>query len=401
MAAESTLHARMRRPLLIATVAAALLAGCGKDDDGGLGQPVTGVRGSEEQSEQGLGFPTFATKNTTRIPGADPIAGAAAVARAVYPAATGGTRPDAVTIAGQGDWRTGLAASVLVAPPLRAPVLFSDGDDLPPASDGALNALGPRGARALGGAQVIRIGDVARPSGFKTRDVEGDDPFELASEIDRLSATVRGGPSDRVMVVGADDPAFAMPAAGWAAKSGDPILFVRRDSVPPATRTALRRHERPRIYVVGPPSAVGAKALRELRKLGRVRRIHGPDPVRNAIAFARYLDGVFGWGVVDSGHGLVFANASQPLAAAAAAPLSSSGKYGPLLLLDQAGALPRPLGGYLLDIQPGYARDPVRGVYNHGWVIGDDRAVSTAVQARIDALLEILPVDRRRRTGNS
>ena len=36
----------------------------------------------------------------------------------------------------------------------------------------------------------------------------------------------------------------------------------------------------------------------------------------------------------------------------------------------------------------------MRGVYNHGWVIGDDQAVSIAVQARLDALLEIAPVDR-------
>jgi hypothetical protein len=96
---------------------------------------------------------------------------------------------------------------------------------------------------------------------------------------------------------------------------------------------------------------------------------------------------------------MVIANAAQPLAAPAAAPLSASGKYGPLLLVDDANALPRPLRGYLLDIQPGYRRDPVRGVYNHAWLIGDDRAVSTAVQARIDALLEILPIDRTNRSA--
>ena len=47
---------------------------------------------------------------------------------------------------------------------------------------------------------------------------------------------------------------------------------------------------------------------------------------------------------------------------------------------------------YLLDIQPGYDDDPVRGVYNHGWVIGDESAISVDVQSRIDALLEIQPV---------
>ena len=55
--------------------------------------------------------------------------------------------------------------------------------------------------------------------------------------------------------------------------------------------------------------------------------------------------------------------------------------------------LPAPLQDYLLDIQPGYDPDPVRGVYNHGWIIGDESAIAAAVQARIDTLLEIQPVD--------
>jgi len=381
------------RPLLIVALSAALLAGCGKDSDS-LDRPVIGLRGGQEEAAQGLGFPSFATKNTTRIGGADAIADAAGVARAVYPAATADTRPDAVTLVDQRDWRIALAASVLMARPLRAPILFTDGRRLPPASEAALKALGPRGSRALEDAQVIRVGDVAEPEDFKARSLDGGDPFTVADSIDRLIAGVRGAPSDRVVIVSSDSSKFAMPAAGWAAKSGDPVLFVKHDVVPPATVRALRRHDQPKIYVLGPAETVSAKVLKTLRKLGTVKRVEGPDPVRNAIAFARYADGPFGWGVIDPGHGLVFANTAQPLVAAAAAPLSATGKYGPLLLVDEARELPRPLTGYLLDIQPGYRRDPVRGVYNHGWVIGDDRAVSIAAQTRLDALLEITPVDQ-------
>ena len=93
--------------------------------------------------------------------------------------------------------------------------------------------------------------------------------------------------------------------------------------------------------------------------------------------------------MVDPGHGLVFARSDRPLDAAAAAPLSVSGSYGPLLLLATPTGLDGAVGQYLLDIQPGYTRDPVRGVYNHGWIVGDDRAISVATQARIDSLLEI------------
>jgi hypothetical protein len=91
----------------------------------------------------------------------------------------------------------------------------------------------------------------------------------------------------------------------------------------------------------------------------------------------------------------VFANAQRPGDAGAAAPLSASGSYGPLLLVEDPAKLPPALQSYLLDVQPGYTRDPVRGVYNHGWIIGDESAISVPVQSQIDALLEIVPVNER------
>jgi hypothetical protein len=170
------------------------------------------------------------------------------------------------------------------------------------------------------------------------------------------------------------------------------VLFTERNELPPITRRALRRHERPNIYVLGPADVVSESVERDLRRLGNVRRIAGRRPVENAIAFARYANATFGWGLRDPGHGMVFANTDRPLDAAAGAILSASGKYGPLLLLDDADELPRSLGSFLLDIQPGYRFDPVRGVYNHAWLMGDESAISVGVQARIDELAEIVRV---------
>jgi hypothetical protein len=382
-----------RRLVLVALLA--LLAGCGGGGARRLDTPQLGQRGDQSDASQQLGFPAFATKNTTRVGGADAVADAAAVARAVYPGGgAGGTasRPPAVVLIDQRSWQVGLAAAVLMSTPLRAPLLLSDGDTLPAASSEALAALAPTGSPALGGAQIVRAGAAPAPGGFRTTTLAGSDPIALTAAIDRLQSAAEGRPSRAVLVVSADLPAYAMPAAAWAAKSGDPILFVHRDTIPGPTFATLQAHRRPRIYVLGPPAAVSRGVEHALRGLGTVTRVAGSDPVRSAIAFARFHDGVFGWGVVDPGHGLVFANAARPLDAAAAAPLSASGTYGPLLLLDDAAVLPLAVGAYLRDIQPGYTRDPVRGVYNHGWLIGDEAAISVPVQSRIDSLLEIAPV---------
>ncbi|HZV75580.1 MAG TPA: cell wall-binding repeat-containing protein [Conexibacter sp.] len=372
-----------------------VLAGCGGEPRT-LDSPRIGRAGNEPNAPQQLGFPAFATKNTTRVGGADAIANAAAVARAVYPGGgAGGTesRPRAVVLADQRLWPAALAASVLMSAPLRAPLLLSDGGDLPQASADALAALAPTGASELGGAQVVRIGGAPAPSGYRSTTLAGSDPIALAAMIDyRIQSAAVGRASRAVVVASADAPAFAMPAAGWAAKTGNPLLFVHRDTIPGPTFAALQAHRRPRIYLLAPPAVVGAAVERALSGIGPVTRIAAPDPVQSAIAFARLRDGLDGWGVDDPGHGLVFANAHRTLDAAAAAPLSASGTYGPLVLVEDASTLPLPLGQYLLDIQPGYTRDPVRAVYNHGWLIGDESAISLPVQSRIDSLLEIAPV---------
>jgi len=126
----------------------------------------------------------------------------------------------------------------------------------------------------------------------------------------------------------------------------------------------------------------------------------GVDPISTAVAFARYQSGAFGWGPVRPGRGLVFASVSSPVVAAAASALSSSGTYGPLLLLDPgAPKLPALVAQYLLDNQPGYATDPARGYYNHGWIVGDSQAISLATQAQIDGDLEIVPVSGSNPSG--
>ncbi len=376
-----------------ALLSAAAVAGCGSS--GPAGGPVVGLQGGQSAAAQRLGFPDFATKNTTRVGGADPVADAAAVARAVFPATSALDRPSALTLVETRDWRVALAASVLMSPPLRAPLLFSQGGQLPAASADALHVLAPSGAQAAGGAQVIRVGGAPAVGGLREASIPGRDPLALTGAIDSFSARLHGAASDRVVVVSADDPGYAMPAAGYAAKSGDPILFVHRDSVPAQTTAALATHQQPTIYVVGPGDVISESVVNELRKQGTVKRVRGTGAIDNAIAFARYSDGPFGWGVVDPGHGLVFASSTRPLDAAAAAPLSATGSYGPLLLVQSPAALPPALDQYLLDIQPGYNRNPVRGVYNHGWLIGDEHAMSLATQGRIDTDLEIVPVAGR------
>ena len=375
------------------------LGACGRDRGGDQATRTVTVSGGQTSApapQAVSGYPASATKNTTRVATTSPVDTAAAVARIVFPGGGSGQLPDAVALADAGDWRAALAGAVLMAPPLRAPLLYTENGEIPEATADALKALRPQGSARANGAQAIRLGPAAGPSGLRVTALPGADPYTLARSIDDYRSRVAGRPSASVMVVPADAQQYAMPAAAWAAKSGDPVLFTARDRLPDPTAAAIRAHGRPRIYLLGPASVVSPAVEGALSKLGTVTRIAEADAPSTAVAFARFQDGAFGWGITDPGHGFVFANPGRPGDAGAAAPLSASGTYGPLLITAPGGALPRSVADYLLDVRPGYSSDPVRGVYNHGWIVGDPRAVGVAAQATIDGLLEIAPVNTRK-----
>src|SRR3954451_7946711 len=172
------------------------LAGCGggkSPSPTATTTPRVSQSGTEAPAGPPLGFPVVATKNTTRIAGADPIADAAGAALATYPARTPETRPAAVILADVNDWHTGIAAAVLVGRPIGAPILFAQGNKLPAATSAALDALQPTGSKQVGGAQVIRVGTTAPVPGYKTTDVAGHGPPALAAAVDRAGGRAGGG----------------------------------------------------------------------------------------------------------------------------------------------------------------------------------------------------------------
>ncbi len=396
------------RPLVGVALACAAVCGCGGSSKLVLSPPsVKGVASGTSQAGEKLGFPSLATKNTTRVAGSDPVADAAGVALAVYPSTPGGSRPPAVVIAPTDDWQAALAASVLMASPIRAPILLSGSSAMPSATSDALGTLAPGGSGAIDGAQLIRVGDVPGTRSLRSVSIRGSDPYALSAAIDRFQSAAAGTPSADVVVASADEPGYAMPAAGWAAESGDPILYVNSSGIPASTRQALESHRHPHIYVLGPSSSVPEGVVKQLRRYGTVKRVSASDPAANSVAFAIYRDppcvsgqpcahvpGSFGWAMKSPGHGYVLINASRPLDAAAAAPLSASGMYGPELLLTSASTLPSSVENFFFDYAtPGYTQEgPTAAVYNHGWLIGDPSAISLTVQGKVDADLEPQPV---------
>lgn len=379
---------------------AAAGAGCGLGDDPDRPPEIDrhlsddAGRQAGEAAAEPLGFPLIATRNTIRVAGEDAAGDAAGVANAAFPAASPASRPNAVVLVEEDDWQAAVTAAVLAARPISAPLLISGDGELPDVTEETIERLDPRGSDLSRDAQAIRIGDApARPDGLKTALIPGDDPYERAAAIDRFFSVARGGPSSNVVVTTGEQPEFALPAAAWAARSGESVLLTERNRLPAATRDAIAAHEQPDIYVLGPRSAISERVVAELGELGdSVTRIGARTPVRNAIAFARYESEDFGWGAVVPGYNFTVANVSRPLDAAAAAALATRGVFAPLLLTDRSELLPKQLQTYFLSVQPGYEDDPGQAVYNRVWILGGEDQVSLRQQAQIDTVTELIPV---------
>ena len=251
-------------------------------------------------------------------------------------------------------------------------------------TEDTLDRLDPKGSDLTKDAQVIRIGSrPPEPSGRKTTTIDGDDVYELASEIDRVHAVSTGEPSDDVMIASGERAEYAMPAAAMAARSGDAVLFTEPDELPPATADALKRHEKPDVFIVGPESVVGQEVEKKLKPLARrVQRVEGPTPVQNAIEFARFQSGSFGWGAEVPGQNFTLASTSRPLDAVGAASLATNGVFAPLLLTDDPTPCRARSRATCSTSSPGSRTTRGLSVFNHVWVLGDEDTISVEEQGR-------------------
>lgn len=392
--------------LALAFIVAAVIWGSGSDEETGSESPAPApvpaeTSGSEEaeapasETAGALGYPGFATNNTVRIGGSDPAANAAGAALAVFPSTTPEQRPAAVTLVDEDDWGGAIAAAVLMAEPVRAPVLFSAPGEVPEVTAEAIEALDPQGSDATGDVSLFVVGEVAVPERpGEGLPIDSGDPAATAAQIATLRDRLFGGPPEHVLVASSASPEFAMPAAAWAARSGDPVLFSGAKKLPQATAKALEEHPKAPVFVLGPSAAISNDVVKEIDEIvKRVERVAGKTPAANALALARYDQGSFGWNVNDPGHGFVLVRGDSPADAAAVAPLSASGTWGPLLLTEAADRLPADVRSYFLDLKPGYTTDPTRAFYNHVWVIGDQDAISVEQQAEVNALAELAKID--------
>ena len=390
--------------LILAAFVAYFFFDVGADSDGGSGSAGGGSGAAATPAPPGevggtsvtsLGYPVIGTRNTSRISGTDPVDISLAAALAAYPTTGPGTPPAAVSIVSAENWQAGIVASSFSSPPIGSPILLAPSGTLSGDGLSVVEQLEPTSSPTTGLAEVFTFGNVAPPAGYAVKAVAGANPAALAVKAAELKNELEGAP-DAFVVVSSEDPEFSVPAATWAARSGDVVLFTGSEEVPKTTIEFLKKKENAEVpvFVLGPPEAVSAAAFSRLDKVASsLERVSGTDPAANSVALVTFSSGSFGWNLNDPGHGYTVARADRPMDVIAATPLSTGGTWPALLLTESSSELPQVVLDYLLDVKPGYDTDPTRALYNHVWIIGDESAIDVDQQAVIDDAAELTPVE--------
>ena len=293
---------------------------------------------------------------------------------------------DAVVLASGADFPDALAGVPLAAV-LGGPLLLTQRDVLPTETAAEIRRLGPSQVVVLGGPsavedQVLAQVAAAGPGTEGVRRIGGEDRFETAALVADEVAAADSFVGDVVVAVGRHPDFEAFPdalAAGPAAvRRGRPVLLVRPDGLPDATRRALVRIGARRALVVGGTAAVSQAVADAVESTGaRVERLGGTDRYATA---ALLLERAVREGALTDA--LLLATGEEfPDALAAGAALAAAG--GLLLLLDGVGTNPA-----VTDVLTRRADQLVELV-----TVGGSRAISPAVEQRVRDLVEA----RRRR----
>ncbi len=376
--------------------------------------------------------PTIGTKTTQRLYGANPFEEAVSITQHIWPAAVAENvptennndpdRPWALTLLTPDQPLTAITATPLIHFPDDAPVLYVTKNGIPQVTLNEIKRLGDTGITRYNNVDVFLVGAAANPAvekqlkaiGLKYVEVTAGSIPDLANKVDQLYGSIEnpdtgvpnmGNGSENVMVGSMDgkDYQYLLPATHWVSHMASGLLWVSKNSVPSATKDALKRRDgQARIYLFGGPNQISSAVAKQLAQYGTIVRVTNDDivafnadpkdnPVDTAIAFAKMWDpmGMVGWKITGPGHGFTLVNINDWQAAVASAPLSHLGFHAPLLLTDNATQLPSADHGYLSSVAPTYLTTPADGPYNMTYVIGSWSQIGWPQQAHVDYISEM------------
>ncbi len=229
-----------------------------------------------------LGAPHAAawTRSPVRVAGDDRYATTVALSQIVFPSGA------ATVFVASGEAFPDALAGGAAAGATESPLLLTGSTVLPDVVADELRRLHPTDVEVLGGPAAISDQVVA-----EIRDTTGVTPSRLAglTRYDTAAAVAaRFAPGGAVFVATGDGFADGLAGGPAAGVARSPMLLVKRDAVPAASRAQLQRLQPSRIVVLGGAGVVSDAVVAALGAFSpNVERVAGADRFGTAAAIAR------------------------------------------------------------------------------------------------------------------
>jgi hypothetical protein len=332
-------------------------------------------------------------RNVARVGGTSPPDVAGAALLAAYPE-SGETRPTAWFLLPQQKWQAAALGAQFATPPINGALVPIDREFIPAAGVDILSRVSARGYPKGKGLEAIVLGKAGTDvfvdltdRKLKATAITAPSPSSLSEKLVPFHGGGAGKYSTNIVVASADHRDYALPAAAWSAYSGDTLVFVTGDGVPPATARILAqreklRLEKPRIYVIGPETVIPAGVASQLAAHGEVKRVAGDSAAATSVALARYYDAetLFGWNLKKGPASVSLVNANDWGNAVGAWIFAGAGPQAPLLLTQSSDKLPPPVARYVEAL--GRSGEP-----SQAFVFGDRESISSRQLQQLDRAL--------------
>lgn len=331
------------------------------------------------------------TSYTKRLSGADRIATAIEISKAVYPSGS----PNFVIICRSDNYADALTAAGLIKyNAAEAPILLTPSDALDSRVKAEITRLNPTGGGVGGSVKCyIAGGTGAISSAVETelkgllgstavKRIGGADRYETATLIDK---EMNGGVGYRhtagtlIVATGENFP-DALAGAAYAAYNSRPILLVRKDSVPERVISALSEGKPSKIVILGGSAAVSTEVFVTLSNYlavgGTIVRVSGADRYATCVAIA---ESSHLWNRERTGNYTTLAWAfarGDDFPDALAAAFLCADKACPLLLTNST-ALNSTVNSYL---QAVYPTNLSKGTAGLSYLAGGSAAISSSCE---------------------
>lgn len=329
------------------------------------------------------------TLDTTRVCGNNPVNIAIEVSRISFT----NMKPNAVILVNKNEVFDAISATSLIHFPINAALLFTEGNRLNRETLNEINNLSLKGYRGI---HVFLVGNISRnvsielnSYGFTTYHIAGHNYYETACKIPDVKKEF-----ENILIISGEEYSEGIAATYWSAHHGDPILYVKRNTIPSCTLKTIRRMNAVNVYILGSIKTVSKDvedSLSQLPNIKQLDRIDGETPYDVAVNFAKYKDSKtnFGWGRnYRDGHAFTFGTLNHPIETIAGVLFAHMGKHTPLLLMKK-DSIPSMVKGYIKSVKPMPPKDMPKPPFMHGFILGDTSYLSYSEQVMIEGMLSI------------